>query len=311
MICDPDDDVPAAASIRGGAASPVASTEVADNTGVADRTEVADRTDADRTEVARLRAVGVRRGGADLLRGVDLDVGHREHLAVLGPNGAGKTTLLRILATELYPTSGEVQVLGTTFGRGDLRELRPRIGLVSLALDRLLDARMPALPLVAAARIGATWPPPGLLEREGLAAAATRALARVGAGHLAQRRVDTLSQGERQRVRIARALVIDPALVLLDEPFAGLDLGGRESLLADLDRLLAEPGGPTVVMVTHHLEELPVGVRAAVLLRDGRRVAAGPATEVLADAPVSEAFGLDVTVRAHDGRFAATVRHGS
>ncbi|MFP4312174.1 MAG: ABC transporter ATP-binding protein [Nitriliruptoraceae bacterium] len=262
-------------------------------------------------ELAHLRAVGVRRGGTDLLRSIDLDVRAREHLAVLGPNGAGKTTLLRILATELYPTSGEVRVLGTTFGRGDLRELRPRIALVSLALDRLLDARLPALPLVAAARIGATWPPPRLLEREGLAAAASEALARVGAAHLAERRVDTLSQGERQRVRIARALAIDPALVLLDEPFAGLDLGGRESLLADLDRLLAEPDGPTVVMVTHHLEELPIGVRAALLLRGGEGVAAGPVTEVLADAPVSEAFGLAVTVRGHEGRFTATVRQGS
>jgi iron complex transport system ATP-binding protein len=280
---------------RGGAAPDGDSTEVEAPPG-------------DSTEVARLRGVGVRRDGADLLREVDLEVRAREHLAVLGPNGAGKTTLLRILATELYPTSGEVRVLGTTFGRGDLRELRPRIALVSLALDRLLDARLPALPLVAAARIGATWPPPGLLNRPGLEEAATAALARVGAAHLADRRVDTLSQGERQRVRIARSLVIDPALVLLDEPFAGLDLGGRESLLADLDRLLEEPDGPTVAMVTHHLEELPVGIRAAALLRDGRVVAAGPADVVLTDAPVSAAFGVDVRVRGHEGRFAATVR---
>jgi iron complex transport system ATP-binding protein len=258
--------------------------------------------------VARLRGVGVRRGGTHLLRDVDLDLVRGEHLAVLGPNGAGKTTLLRILATELYPTSGQVRLLGTTFGRGDLRELRPRIGLVSLALDRLLDARLPALPLVAAARIGATWPPPRLLERPGLREAAMRALARVGAEHLAERRVDTLSQGERQRVRIARSLVIDPALVLLDEPFAGLDLGGRESLLADLDLLLHEPDGPTVAMVTHHLEELPVGIRAAVLLRGGRVITVGPAEVVLTDVPVSAAFGVDVRVRGHEGRFAATVR---
>jgi iron complex transport system ATP-binding protein len=274
-------------------------------------TEVAGGPHDSGTEVARLRGVGVRRDGAELLRGIDLDLTRREHLAVLGPNGAGKTTLLRILATELYPTAGEVRLLGTTFGRGDLRELRPRIGLVSLALDRLLDARLPALPLVAAARIGATWPPPRLLERPGLREAALAALARVGADHLAERRVDTLSQGERQRVRIARSLVIDPSLVLLDEPFAGLDLGGRESLLADLDRLLAEPDAPTVVLVTHHLEELPVGIRAVALLRAGRLVAAGPAPHVLADGPVSAAFGLDVVVRTHDGRTTAMVRRSS
>ncbi len=258
--------------------------------------------------IAVLRGVGVRRGGADLLADLDLDLDHREHLAVLGPNGAGKTTLLRILATELYPTSGEVTVLGTTFGRGDLRELRPRIAFVSLAMDRLLDARLPALPLVAAARLGATWPAPGILERPGLRTLAEAALQRVGAGHLADRRVDTLSQGERQRVRIARALVIDPALVLLDEPFAGLDLGGRESLLADLDRLLAEPDGPTGAIVTHHLEELPVGIRRVLLLRDGRTVVAGPAADVLIDGWVGAAFGIDVRVRRHAGRYTAVLR---
>jgi len=259
--------------------------------------------------VAALRGVGVRRDGATLLAGVDLDLLPRQHLAVLGPNGAGKTTLLRVLATELYPTSGEVTVLGTTFGRGDLRELRPRIAFVSLALDRLLDARMPALPLVAAARLGATWPPPGLLDRPGLKEAAEAALARVGAGHLADRRVDTLSQGERQRVRIARALAIDPALVLLDEPFAGLDLGGRESLLSDLDGLLAEPAGPTVALVTHHLEELPVGIQRVALVRDGRLVHDGEVAEVLTDGPVSATFGVEVAVRRHEGRYTATVRH--
>ncbi|MFO7960830.1 MAG: ATP-binding cassette domain-containing protein [Nitriliruptoraceae bacterium] len=265
----------------------------------------------DSAPVAVLRGVGVRRGGADLLAEVDLDLAHREHLAVLGPNGAGKTTLLRVLATELYPTDGEVTVLGTTFGRGDLRELRPRIAFVSLAMDRLLDARLPALPLVAAARLGATWPAPGILERPGLRALAEDALQRVGAGHLADRRVDTLSQGERQRVRIARALVIDPALVLLDEPFAGLDLGGRESLLDDLDRLLAEPDGPTVAIVTHHLEELPVGIRRVALVRDGRLVATGEVPEILDDRLVSATFGVEVEVRAHAGRYSATVRHAA
>jgi iron complex transport system ATP-binding protein len=258
--------------------------------------------------VAVLRGVGVRRGGADLLAAIDLDLDRREHLAVLGPNGAGKTTLLRVLATELYPTTGEVAVLGTTFGRGDLRALRPRIGFVSLAMDRLMDARLPALPLVAAARLGATWPAPGILERPGLRTRAEAALRRVGAGHLADRRVDTLSQGERQRVRIARALVIDPALVLLDEPFAGLDMGGRESLLADLDRLLAEPDGPTVAIVTHHLEELPVGIRRVALVRAGRLVAAGGTAQTLDDRLVSATFGVEVAVRAHAGRYTATVR---
>ena len=264
--------------------------------------------DAAARPVVWLDGIGVTVDGATILDGVDLRFDAREHLAVLGPNGSGKTTLLRVLSTYRFPSRGTATVLGTTFGRGDLRELRPRIGFVSTALDDLLHVRAPALPLVAAARIGATWPPPWVLDDPAVRDAAEHALRRVGADHLGDRRVDTLSQGERQRVRIARALAIDPDLVLLDEPFAGLDLGGRESLLADLDDLLAEPDGPTVVVVSHHLEELPTGIRRALLLREGRVVASGPVAEVLADAPVSAAFGINVAVQSRDGRWSAAVR---
>ncbi len=258
--------------------------------------------------VISLHGVGVTVDGSTILGPIDLQVGAREHLAVLGPNGSGKTTLLRVLSTYRYPSRGTATVLGATFGRADLRELRPRVGFVSTALDDLLQVRAPALPLVAAARRGGMRPAPDALADPRERAAAERALARVGAGHLADRRVDTLSQGERQRVRIARALAIDPELLLLDEPFAGLDLGGRESLLADLDALLADPGGPTVVLVVHHLEELPTGVRSALLLRDGEVVAAGPAREVLRDGAVSDAFGLAVSVEQAGGRYRATAR---
>lgn len=261
-------------------------------------------------EALRLDGVGVPAGGTHILDGVDLRLAARDHLAVLGPNGSGKTTLLRVLSTYRHPTRGTATVLGTTFGRGDLRELRPKIGFVSTALDPLLHGLAAALPLVAAARSGGMWPPPGLLDDPVVRGHAERALECVGIAHLADRRVDTLSQGERQRVRIARALVIDPALVLLDEPFAGLDLGGRESLLVDLDALLAEPDGPTVVLVIHHLEELPTGIRRALLLRAGRVVADGPAADVLADGPVSQAFGLPIRVRKAAGRWSATVRAG-
>ncbi|TVR35203.1 MAG: ATP-binding cassette domain-containing protein [Nitriliruptor sp.] len=256
--------------------------------------------------VAALAGIGVTVNGATILDGVDLEVAARGHVAVLGPNGAGKTTLLRILSTYLYPTRGSATVLGMTFGRGDLRELRPRIGFVSVGLDPLTHERADALPLVAVARQGGLWPPPGILDDPELREAALAALARVGAVHLAERRVDTLSQGERQRVRIARALAADPELLLLDEPFAGLDLGGRESLLTDLDVLLAEPDGPTVVMVTHHLEELPTGIVAALLLQGGRAVVGGPADEVLTDRNVSDAFGLPIAVRRAAGRWSAT-----
>jgi iron complex transport system ATP-binding protein len=260
------------------------------------------------TPVVRLRGVGVTVDGATILAGVDLDLAEREHLVVLGPNGSGKTTLLRVLATLRYPSRGQATVLGTRFGAGDLRALRPRIGLVSVALDPLLRVRASALALVAAARQGATWPGRDTLADPGRVAAARRALARVGAGHLDDRRLDTLSQGERQRVRIARALAAEPALLLLDEPFAGLDLGGREALLGDLDAILGEPDGPTVVLVTHHLEEVPTGVPTALLLRGGRPVAQGPARDVLADEPVSAAFALPLTVTADGGRYAVRLR---
>jgi iron complex transport system ATP-binding protein len=249
-------------------------------------------------------------GGVTILREVSLEVPVRDHLAVLGPNGAGKTTLLRILGTYRFPTRGHVDLLGHRLGHVDVRALRPQVGTVSVALDPLLED-VAVLRLVAGSASGAIAPPPEVLEDRAAVAAAEEALDRVGAGHLAARRVLTLSQGERQRVRIARALASGPALLLLDEPFAGLDVGARERLLADLDRLLADPAGPTVVLVTHHLEELPIGVRRALLLAEGRAVAAGPVDEVLTSGTVSGAFATPLAVtRSGDGRWRATGARG-
>lgn len=259
--------------------------------------------------VARFDGVGVSVAGRAILDDVDLIVGAGRHLAVLGPNGAGKTTLLRVLATYCFPTRGSAEVLGVRFGGGDLRQVRPQVGLVSVALDGLERARARVDWIVAAAHHGSTWPTRDPLAHDpALAARVHGALARLGVADLAPRRLDTLSQGERQRVRIARALSLGPRLLLLDEPFAGLDLGGRERLLGDLDALLAAPDAPTVVMVTHHLEELPVGIADALLLRDGRVVAGGRADEVLRDGAVSDAFGLPVRVRSLDGRYSAVAR---
>jgi len=258
------------------------------------------------TLIASLHEVTVRRGGRTILGPIDVDVVGGEHLAVLGPNGAGKTTLLRLLSTYLHPTSGSVEVLGGRFGRVDLRELRPRIGVVTVALDHLLGARFPAGELVAAARRGATTVVRGGVTDDDRHAARV-ALERVGGGHLVPQACNTLSQGEWQRVKIARALVTDPELLLLDEPFAGLDLGGREALVADLGRVLDVPEGPTVVMITHHLEELPAGVRRVLLLRDGLPVASGPVVEALTDRAVSDTFGVPVRVGRVDGRWTARV----
>jgi iron complex transport system ATP-binding protein len=245
------------------------------------------------------------RAGATILSDVSLEVGARDHLAVLGPNGAGKTTLLRILGTYLFPTRGKVDLLGHRLGRVDVRALRPQVGTVSVALDPLLEP-ITVRRLVAGSHQGAIAPPPQVLEDRVAVDAADTALERVGARHLAERLVTTLSQGERQRVRIARALASAPALLLLDEPFAGLDVGARERLLADLDDLLVGLDGPTVVLVTHHLEELPTGVRRGLLLAGGRAVASGPVDEVLTSQAVSAAFATPLAVsRSADGRWRA------
>lgn len=259
------------------------------------------------TSVASLREVTVRRGGRTILGPLDLEIERGDHLAVLGPNGAGKTTLLRLLSTYLHPTTGTVEVLGGRFGRVDLRALRPRIGVVTVALDHLLGASFPAGELVAAARRGATTVVRGGVD-DGDRAAARRALDRVGAGGLVERTCNTLSQGEWQRVKIARALVTDPALLLLDEPFVGLDLGGREGLVGDLGHVLDDPAGPTVVLITHHLEELPAGIRRILLLRDALPVAAGPVEDALTGGAVSETFGVQVRVERVEGRWTARVR---
>ncbi len=253
--------------------------------------------------VATLHEVTVRRGGRTILGPVDLAVQRRRHVAVLGPNGSGKTTLLRILATYLHPTSGRVEVLGGRFGRVDLRELRGRVAIVSTGVTELLVLSGTAGDLVAAARHGATGPIPATDGHD--RAAAARALARVGAGHLVDRVCRTLSQGEWQRVQIARALVTDPDLLLLDEPFVGLDLGGRESLIGDVAAVMAEADGPTIVLVTHHVEEIPDRVGAALLLRDGVAVASGDAGSTLTSANVSEAFGVGVTIDHDAGRWRA------
>ena len=253
--------------------------------------------------VARLQGVAVVRDGRTILGPLDLEVGAGQHLAVLGPNGSGKTTLLRILSTYLHPTRGAVEVLGARFGRVDLRTLRGRVGVVSAGVVGLLHRVGTAGELVAAARHGAMRPVPAIdgPDRD----AARGALQRVGAEHLADRICRTLSQGEWQRIQIARALVTGPELLLLDEPFVGLDLGGRESLVGDVAAVMEEPGGPTVVLVTHHVEEIPDAVVDAMLLRDGRAVAAGPAAEALTSATVSDAFGVPVLVDHDRGRYRA------
>ncbi len=259
------------------------------------------------SDVLDLRAVSVKRGPATLLGRVDWAVAEGERWVVLGPNGAGKTTLLQIAATTMHPTSGTATVLGERLGEVDVFELRPRIGLASAALaDRLpRGERVIDVVVTASYAVLGRWRETYDeldLER------ALDLLGALGAGHLADRTFGTLSEGERKRVQIARALMTDPELMLLDEPAAGLDLGGREDLVRRLGQLAGDAGAPALVLVTHHVEEVPPGFTHALLLGAGSVVAAGPIDVTLTAANLEAAFGLPLVLERHEGRFSARAR---
>ncbi|HEY2203787.1 MAG TPA: ABC transporter ATP-binding protein [Pseudonocardia sp.] len=248
--------------------------------------------------------VSVRRGATTLLREVDWAVELDERWVVLGPNGAGKTTLLRLAAAELHPTLGRVHVLGERIGRTDLFELRPRIGFCSAALAN----RVPGDEIVRDVVVSAGYALVGRwretydeldLER------ADAMLYALGMWPLAGRAFGTLSEGERKRALIARALMADPELLLLDEPAAGLDLGGREDLVARLSTLADDPAAPASVLVTHHVEEIPPGYTHGMLLREGGVVAQGLLPDVITEDNLSRTFGQPLRVRHEDGRFSA------
>ena len=259
---------------------------------------------SDPAPVLELAAVGVRRGSAWLLAEASLRVLPGQRWVVVGPNGAGKTTLLAVAAANLFPTVGRVRVLGAQLGRVDVRTLRPRIGLVSAALSERLDPRLRAREVVVTARTGALapWWDTYTAPDEGRALAL---LQQLGVGELSERSFGTLSTGERQRVLLARTLMPDPDLVLADEPAAGLDLRAREELVDALALLAAGTRPLGIVLVTHHLEEIPPGFGHALVLAGGRVVAAGPIHEVLADATLSAAYGITLRVDGFRGRWTA------
>jgi len=254
--------------------------------------------------VLALSGVGVVRDGATLLADVDWTVREGERWVVLGANGAGKTTLLQIAGAALFPSRGTVELLGERFGEADLGELRTRVGLTSSALADRVPPHEKALDVVVTAAYGVLgrW---SEAYDDGDVARATDLLGRVGLRAFIGRRFGTLSEGERKRVLLARALMTDPELLLLDEPAAGLDLGAREALLRLLTRLSADPEAPASVLVTHHVEEVPIGTTHALVLARGRVVATGPVAQVLTGQVLSRAFGLPLVVEAVAGRFTA------
>src|SRR5580692_5180895 len=256
----------------------------------------------DRGAVIDLQAVGVRRDGTVVLDEIDWSVRPGERWVILGPNGSGKTTLLTLAGARLWPTSGTVEILGSRLGRVDVRSLRPRISLVSGAVTRQLRADLLARDVVVSGRYGAleTWWHTYADEDW---AEADRLLAETGFASIGHRPFGVISEGERQHVLLARALMSRPELLLLDEPAAGLDLGARERLVSRLGALAADPANPPTVLVTHHCEEIPTGFTHAGLVRQGRLVAAGPLEDVITSPLVSACFDLAVTVGQRDGRW--------
>jgi iron complex transport system ATP-binding protein len=261
------------------------------------------------SDVLQFSGVSVRRDGATLLDSVDWEIAEGERWVILGPNGAGKTTLLQVAAANLHPTRGTATILGDTLGAVDVFELRPRIGLSSAALADRLPARESVRDVVLTASyavVGRWRERYDRVDDE----RAEELLAALGVAGLVDRRFGTLSEGERKRVQIARALMTDPELMLLDEPAAGLDLGGREDLVRRLSAIASDPFAPALVLVTHHVEEIPPGFTHVLLLRDGKVVAAGPVEATLTSVALGETFGLPLELWRQGDRWTARAKTG-
>ena len=254
--------------------------------------------------VARISEAVVNRGGKEILGPISFDLYEGQRWVILGPNGAGKSTILKLLATEIFPSKGNVELLGHQLGRVDVFDLRTRIGIcASMKHEQIpLDESVKDVVLTAAYAVLGRWNESYDLWDESRAAAL---LTTFGVRDLGNRIYGTLSDGERKRVQIARALMIDPELLLLDEPTAGLDLGGREDLLSRFAAFANDNSSPVTVTVTHHIEEIPAGTTHALLLKDGKVLSSGPIDQVVSSQNISELFGIQINVSALNGRFFA------
>ncbi|HEX4797506.1 MAG TPA: ATP-binding cassette domain-containing protein [Humisphaera sp.] len=265
----------------------------------------------DRSAAIELRSVGLRRGERWILDDINWTVAAGACAAILGPNGSGKTTLTRIIAGHWWPTVGDVRVLGEHFGEVDLHQLRRGLRLVSSTSPVELDPDLTAHQVAMTGFFGTL----GLYDviTEGQRDVAAQMLDQVGLHHVADHRYTTLSSGERMRCLIARALVVQPRLLMLDEPTAGLDLLAREQVLAAVQGLTAQPADerPTVLIITHHLEELPPATSNVLLLNEGKVAAVGTAEEVLRSEVLSPVYHCPLEVTRLGGRFYAQVHPGA
>ncbi len=254
--------------------------------------------------VLELSDVSIVRDGNTILDGVSWTVDSAERWVILGPNGAGKTTLLQVAAALMHPTTGTADILDDRVGSVDVFELRPRVGFASTAMAKRIPAKEKVIDVVMTAAYSVTgrWNEAydELDQRR-----ASRVLAEWRLAELADRQFGGLSDGEQKRVQIARAVMTDPELLLLDEPAASLDLGAREELLQLLGGFAGAESSPAIVMVTHHVEEIPLGFTHAMLLADGKVRASGPLDEVITAAQLSDTFGVALEVTKERGRYTA------
>ncbi|HET6152918.1 MAG TPA: ABC transporter ATP-binding protein [Marmoricola sp.] len=259
--------------------------------------------------VLELADVSVRRGDATLLDSVNWTVREGDRWIILGANGAGKTTLVQLCSAQTHPTTGAATVLGEVLGAVDVFELRPRIGYTSAAIAEAIPRNELVRDVVVSASYGVVgrWRE----KYEDLDHERARALiVEVGAGRLIDRTFGTLSEGERKRVQIARALMADPELLILDEPAAGLDLGGREDLVSTMSVLATDSSSPAIVLVSHHVEEIPPGFTHVLMLRAGKVVAVGPLEGTMTAANLSSTFGMSLTLTIDGGRYSARRKAG-
>ena len=257
--------------------------------------------------VLNLANVSVVRGGKTILGPISWSVSEGERWVILGPNGAGKTTLFALASAQIHPTSGSVEILGERMGAVDVFELRPRIGIVGTYISTALPDEEMVIDVVltGAYAILGRWQEAYELWDESRAVAL---LTTMGVRELAERKYFTLSDGEKKRVLIARSLMANPELVLLDEPAAGLDLGGREDLLKRFDALSDDPYAPVTLIITHHIEEIPKSTTHVLLLKNGGIVASGPISQVLTEVNLSAAYDQDFVLQTIDGRYTAIAK---
>ena len=254
--------------------------------------------------VLNLQNVSVIRDGKTILGPLDWQVNENERWVILGPNGAGKSTLFALCSTQIHPTTGSVEILGSKLGAVDVFEVRPRIGFMGSTLVNLFpeDEKVIDIVLTAAYAMLGRWNESYELWDE---SRAQGLLTTLGVRELAQRNFSTLSEGEKKRVLISRSLMSDPEILLLDEPASGLDLGGREDLLNRFDLLANDPYAPATLIITHHIEEIPAGSTHALLLKSGKIVGSGPIATVITSENLSVAYDMPISVSIMNNRYSA------